>query len=50
MIAIVVALISLASYSSANAGDSYVVWSGPAAFGLWRIITAALVLFRLRNV
>lgn len=48
-VVIVVAGISLASYSSASAGDSYFVWWGPVAFGLYRITRAALVLFRLRN-
>lgn len=49
LIAAAVALISLASYSSAGAGDTYIVWWGPVAFGIWRMMRAASVLFRLRN-
>ncbi len=50
ILATVAALVSLASYASTNPGDRYVLWWGPVVFGVWRMIRAALVLFRLRNV
>jgi hypothetical protein len=50
VLAVVAILISVATYTSADAGGTYLVWWGPVAFGIWRISSASLVLFRLRNV